>query len=638
MTVAPSRRTAVVAAVLLLAAAGAAYWLVRGRSATTAPPPRHSPDDPRLSYGGPYRNVRPDVAYVGTAACAECHADKAATYREHPMGRSVTPASALADKQPYDAAHNNPFEAFGARFRVERDAERVRHRRTAFDDAGRPLYDFALEADYAVGSGTRGYSYLTDRDGFLFQTPISWYAQKQRWDVSPGFHPASLSGRPIAEDCLYCHVNRAEPAEGTVNHYPAGHFDGAAIGCERCHGPGALHEQARRRQDPVGDFDDTIVHPGRLAPPLRDAVCEQCHLAGEARVVRRGRSLSDFRPGLPLAAVRVTFVRGPVAGEDDRAVNHVEQMHRSGCFRGGRGDERIGCVSCHDPHQRVGAAERVAHYRRACLNCHEQRGCSLPVARRVEESPQDSCIDCHMPRYPASDIPHTASTDHQIPRRKGKAPAAEPSVAGLELALTPFSRDGADATDLATRDLGLALARLVERGKLPGPRTAPRVVALLEPAVANDPEDWPAREAQARALRALGRDRPALTAYQAVLAGAPRRETALAEGAALAQEVGEGELALDWWRRAVAVNPWMPAYRGGLARSLAKKEAWDELGAVCRDWLRLDPASTEARALGVMALLHTGRKDEARAEFARIEALRPPDLDELRRWFAREAK
>jgi tetratricopeptide (TPR) repeat protein len=153
-------------------------------------------------------------------------------------------------------------------------------------------------------------------------------------------------------------------------------------------------------------------------------------------------------------------------------------------------------------------------------------------------------------------------------------------------------------------------------------------VALLASAVGNDPEDWPAWEAQAQLLTALGRRGEALADCQRVLAGAPRRETALADGAALARQLGQRDLAIDYWRRASAVNPWAPEYRGGLATLLAAKEAWDEVR----------PASVEARMLWVTALLRAGRKDEARAEFDKVKALRPPNFAKLQAWFARESR
>src|SRR4051794_13974468 len=51
--------------------------------------PDDRPLDPRLSYRGPFQNIHPDVQYVGSAKCAECHDDIAQTYAKHPMARSV---------------------------------------------------------------------------------------------------------------------------------------------------------------------------------------------------------------------------------------------------------------------------------------------------------------------------------------------------------------------------------------------------------------------------------------------------------------------------------------------------------------------------------------------------------------------
>src|SRR5262245_18255852 len=49
--------------------------------------------DPRLTYDTPFKNVRPEVQYVGSEACARCHRHIAKTYREHPMGRSLVPVA-----------------------------------------------------------------------------------------------------------------------------------------------------------------------------------------------------------------------------------------------------------------------------------------------------------------------------------------------------------------------------------------------------------------------------------------------------------------------------------------------------------------------------------------------------------------
>ena len=137
---------------------------------------------------------------------------------------------------------------------------------------------------YALGSGTRGIAYLVDNDGRLFQSPISWYSQKRRWDLSPGYREANAHfNRPIEPVCLFCHANRVQPVALTVNRYEEPLFRGNAIGCERCHGPGELHVHG---QKVVDGRDLTIVNPRHLEPALRANVCEQCHLLGHQRVDR----------------------------------------------------------------------------------------------------------------------------------------------------------------------------------------------------------------------------------------------------------------------------------------------------------------------------------------------------------------
>ncbi|HKI34784.1 MAG TPA: multiheme c-type cytochrome [Gemmataceae bacterium] len=652
---APAHRRAarglILAGLVLLGLAAGAWYFVHGRHDPEPVPPRRGespPDDPRTAYAGPFRNIAPDVKYVGSAACAGggCHDGKIASFRQHPMGRSLFAIAEVDPAPPEDRAHHNPFDALGSQFRVEHDGEAVRHRRAGFDEGRRPVYDFALEAAYALGSGAHGHSYLAVRDGgYVFQTPISWYAQKQTWDLSPSFTEALAPGRPVTPECLFCHANRSEPEAGTVNRYKEPVFEGLAIGCERCHGPGEKHVAARRGGDLIeGEMDPTIVNPAHLAPALREAVCEQCHLAGEARVLRRGRKLNDFRPGLPLEEFLTVLVRASDGGRDNKAVNHVEQMHVSRCFRASGGDNKLGCVSCHDPHVHVvEPAERVAHYRESCLVCHREQACSIPREGRLKASPQDSCIDCHMPRHPLGNIPHTAATDHRIVRfrRDQDEPHAGPLLpAGPGLPVVPFHAPaGAPRGSETERDMAIGLmGPLTEMGKLDPLAYGKLTLGVLEAAVARDPEDWDGWEAKARALWALGRRSEALASLEAVLAKAPRRETALFGAAVLAQDLGEREPAIDYWRRATEVNPWLAQYRHSLCDLLARKAAWDELRPHCEAWLRLDPASIDARQTWATYLLRTGRKDEARAEFDKIRALHPANLAQLRAWFDEESK
>jgi Tfp pilus assembly protein PilF len=596
--------------------------------------------------------VRPEVGYVGDERCAECHHDIAEMYSKHPMSRTLTPIGRLAPAQSYDAALHNPFEAFGSRLQVEPVVAQsgdgatkgdhavtgMRHRRTRLGADGRALFEDAMDVAYAIGSGIHGHSYLTDRDGYVFQTPISWFEQKQVWGLSPQFSLDWLTGRPVPATCLFCHANRARPVEGTYNRYEEPVFEGGGVGCERCHGPGERHVQDPH-PDPMDHFDHTIVNPARLEPLLREAVCEQCHLEGAVRVLRRGRGVYDYRPGLPLEAFISVFIKTAAGGADRKAVNHVEQMQQSGCYRGGTGEDRIGCISCHDPHDYVGPERRVAYYREACLNCHElkQRGCSVPVEQRRRTSPDDSCIQCHMPPYAASDIVHNASTDHRIPRRPGQ-PDAPDDASGMQTLAILFHHDKVNTQDPEyRRDLGLALASMSEREDAPQ-GAAREADALLDDAVKRFPDDVRAWEAKGRRALLEGRPADALTAYESCLAQAPDREAALNGAAEAARLLGKADAGVDYWRRSVTVNPWSPVGRRGLAEMLAAREKWDEAQVQCREWLRQAPENIDARKLLIRCLLKVGDRAGAEAELKTLKGLRPGSDADLDFWFSRQQR
>ena len=90
--------------------------------------------------------------------------------------------------------------------------------------------------------GCAGHSYLFEDDGYLFQSPISWYSGRHVLDLSPGYRDRnSHFDRPGRCELPLLSRESAEPVEGTVNRYREPIFAGLAIGCERCHGPGELH-------------------------------------------------------------------------------------------------------------------------------------------------------------------------------------------------------------------------------------------------------------------------------------------------------------------------------------------------------------------------------------------------------------
>jgi tetratricopeptide (TPR) repeat protein len=592
-----------------------------------------APPDPRVVYNGPYLNVRPEVKYVGDSACAKCHAVHADDFHRHPMGRSIVPTAALAGKLRYDEKLHNPFTALQSRFVVEREGDRLWHIEQRRDAEGKVLAAARSEVHYVIGSGQRGHSFFTVQDGFLFQTPISWYSQKQIWDLSPGFQDAIL--RPVVSECVFCHSGGAVPVENTENRYEGNVFTRPAIGCERCHGPGELHVKFRGDDKlPKGRVDHTIVNPRHLEPALREAVCQQCHLEGEARVQRRGRGLFDYRPGLPLEEFWAIYLAADELREEHRAVGHVEQMYESKCFKASKG--RLGCATCHDPHQPLGVEQRAGFYRKKCLSCHEEeRPCTVDLAKRKLRN-NDSCFDCHMKRLRATDIVHTATTDHRILRKPVKDIPPLPPPYLLQSPLVSFpKRLSRDAE--SERDEGLALAR-VAQGKKAYQRYLPRAEELLEKARARDPEDL---RAAAQLISVLGQQKQqakALAAAEKLLAHAPRHEIALRLAAQAATDLDKKDDALKYWERMLAVNPYFAEGYFFEAVLLARTRRHERAVESCRKLLRLNP--TRAEPWVILAHCYGKLGQSTRAEEARKmgEALKTPRSEEFRTSFLRSVE
>jgi Flp pilus assembly protein TadD len=591
-------------------------------------------DDPRLTYPSPYRNVRPEVRYVGDAVCAECHADIAASFALHPMGQSMAPMTEAAAHERYEPKLHNPFEAQGFNYQVRRDGDRIIHSESFPDGKGGTLAGTEADVTYRIGSGARGHTYVVNRNGYLYESPISWYTQKAIWDLSPGYAKDNLHfDRAIAGECLFCHCNQVEPVPYTVNHYREPLFRGHAIGCERCHGPGELHV----RQDNHGDGtrDLTIVNPRHLEPALREAVCQQCHLQGSGRILRAGRGQFDYRPGLPLHLFLSTFIRTPELTENEKAVSHVEQMYVSRCFRQSGG--KLGCISCHDPHRLPAAAEKVSYYRKKCLECHKEHDCSESLT--VRRKKDDSCYACHMNHH-GSEIPHTSSTDHRILRRPDSVPALEglfpPAMPGLTF-VSYFHHDQVAPGDPdVSRDLGLALLQMArEANRLTG-EVGAMVAPLLGQAVVRRPDDVPAWEGYGWSLVLEDRLDEALTAFESGAARAPDAEVLLAAAAHCAGKTGRPATAVDYARRAVAANPYNSDVRFQLALLLLKQENPAAAREQCQAILRLNPAHAKARMLLATCWKREGHPDAGQTELDKLRAMNPGEAERLRRWLAEQ--
>jgi len=360
-----------------------------------------------------YLNTRPGVNFVGSEACASCHKEIFDQFSKTGMGRSMSLPGALSqlEKVPkpvavYDKQIDRYFEVF-------RQGSSLYQSEYALDSVGRDVFRHTEEIAFVVGTGENGFSYLVQRGDYLFQAPLSFYSATGSWDLSPA-HELGFD-RPIVGGCVFCHSGQPQPVFNRNGLYRRPPFRELAIGCERCHGPGQLHVEARTAGALVqGNIDLSIVNPARLPGWLADNICMQCHELGDARVLQPGKDFLDFRPGAPLNETLALF-KAPMRrgrGTESPLLNHYYLMTLAKCYRASRG--AMACITCHNPHQQPSPEKSADYYRQKCFRCHTNGSCALPLTTRLRESPPNNCVGCHMPKESVRPISHSVLTDHRI--------------------------------------------------------------------------------------------------------------------------------------------------------------------------------------------------------------------------------
>lgn len=353
-----------------------------------------------------FRNATKNVHYVGNRACLECHPG------EHQSYLKTTHSGSLEEVDVTREPPNGEFfhELSARHYRVYRDGKKLRLREFIRDTKGEEVVLADHVARYALGSGNYARMYLFQAGDFLIESPLTWFPRSKKWGMSAGYekdpHQPGF-GREIGWGCINCHSGRVEMVDNVDQRL---RVEELAIGCERCHGPGALHVKERKARLPIrGDIDDSIVNIKHLSRERQEDVCSQCHLSALSDVDVQGRSLADYRPGLRMSDFRVSYrIKRPNSAMT--VSGQIEQMRLSRCYIESK---EMTCATCHNPHAVPEKSERIEYFRAKCLQCHETETCGLPVKKRIQKQPQDNCIACHMPKGP-TDIPHFSFTHHRV--------------------------------------------------------------------------------------------------------------------------------------------------------------------------------------------------------------------------------
>ncbi len=477
--------------------------------------------------------------------CVSCHPDEVAAYQRTGMGRSLgrpqgqlggVVAHALSGSritiltadagQSGVSSNDSGNSATAATDSAGTSGSGMRHR------LERGGFTAEYDVPYFIGSGNAGRSYVVDIAGYLFQSPVSYYSERQAWGMSPGFEsdPNIDFTRPVTSECLFCHSGRALPVAKTLNRYEEPPFSAEAIWCDRCHGPGERHAAEPSR--------DNIINPTRLDSVARASVCEQCHLAGEERIVNAGRTVWDFQAGQLLEEVLSVYVRARptgAAGGSIKVISHAEQLAASVCAQSS-GDQ-MWCGTCHNPHETPEQPD--AYYRQKCLDCH---GAAL---LETHAAPTDDCIGCHMPQREPTDVAHTAYTDHQIQRRPATAtdsPLPERLVAWRD-----------PPAGLSERNRGLAYVRAGEHHQsIPQLQQGYRLLTEVQKAL---PEDPAVLSALGRVLYLNKTFERAARMFEAALLAEPDNAGYHLSLADAYSAMGENEKAIESYNRAIELDP-----------------------------------------------------------------------------------
>jgi hypothetical protein len=555
-------------------------------------------NDPTSTHGGESNG------YIGSQACSGCHSDIYRRFSQTSMGRSmslVTPA--FLESIPGSASYFN--EKLNRHFEVYSQEGKLFQSESGAGADGKEMFRTAHQIEWIIGAGVNGLGGIIQKDGYLFQAPLSYYSRPKSWGPSPGYEFTDMGfDRPIVAGCVFCHSGRPKPVAGTNGQFENAPFSEMTIGCENCHGPGAAHvqamqgtsAQAREKSAPV---HSEIVNPARLTPYLANNICMGCHQTGDVRILKPGKTYQDFRPGHPLDDT-LSILLVPPTRESPPTADHVEHyysMTLSKCYRASAG--RLRCITCHDPHVEPSREEAPAYFASKCLTCHTSQSCKLPIETRMQRKPANDCTGCHMPKRDIQVISHSSATNHRIVARPDE----------------PFP-------DVTFQQTTALLPDLIHLDPAPGQESVPPPLLTLLAAYGELAESRP--EYVAPYLKVLGQLEQTQPDDPLVQASLGRRDL----------RKGEFQTAASHFRRALQSGPPVAATCSDLADALVHLGQTEDALPLIEKAIDLEPFNPVTRKMLVVRLVETRQYAKAHEALENYLEIFPQD-EFMRKMLAR---
>ena len=321
--------------------------------------------------------------FAGSQVCGDCHKNISSSYEHTAHFITSQTANKIAIKGSFAKGKNDFIYSSDRVVFLEQK-----------EDAFYQVYYYKGEErvrrrfDIAVGSGTKGQTYLSWVNHQLIELPVSYFTQVQQWANSPGYplYP-TLFNRPATTRCLECHSTFATTI--TAAFQEPEKFDSTkmilGITCERCHGAAAAHVayQKQHPEDTIGKF---IINPAKFTVKQNLDFCSLCH-AGR---LQKTKPSFSFTAGDTLSDYFVVDTLHSSTNNIDVHGNQYGLLAQSKCFRRSK---TMTCGTCHDVHNNERG--KTVLFSQRCQTCHTQQHKSIEGLSNNQLI--KNCIDCHMP-------------------------------------------------------------------------------------------------------------------------------------------------------------------------------------------------------------------------------------------------
>ena len=364
--------------------------------------------------------------YVGSAACASCHAGEMSLWKTSHHAASMqaaSPATVLgdfADTSFTNGRITSTFHRSGDQFMVRTDGP---------DGA---LHDYPIAYTFGVAPLQQ---YLIAMPGGRYQAlGIAWDARPraqggQRWySLYPGQNLQAgdrlhWTGRDQTWNymCADCHsTDVSKNYDLTTDSYKTS-FAEINVACEACHGPASGHLAWAAKPvptDPLHGFAASLKTPDHGVWEMNAATgiahrtearassnelqsCATCHARASPLVASKTPTMPFLDTHLPAMLEAGTYhADGQIDGEVFEYGSFLQsRMHGQG----------VTCTDCHEPH----AGKLRAQGNALCAQCHMPTKFDV-VAHTHHDTGSDGaqCVNCHMPTKTYMGV--DARRDHSI--------------------------------------------------------------------------------------------------------------------------------------------------------------------------------------------------------------------------------